>query len=116
MDFADYSADDISLASVDANPTFDQANDGGSSSEFSTVINSVGQWGTEIANIVNNGSSSPQRSYAESPYPVGSRDYYGGNSPRPGAAPPMKQATKVLLVVLAAAGVYYAIHSMGSQG
>lgn len=52
MSFLD-SADDVSLASVDPNPSNDQGISGdGGASDFSTAVNAVGAWGSEIASVI----------------------------------------------------------------
>jgi hypothetical protein len=42
----------ISLSASDPNPSIDQEEDFGSSADYSSILNSVGQWGTEIASVV----------------------------------------------------------------
>lgn len=46
-------SDDVSLASVDPNPSNDQGilGDGGAS-DFSTAVNAVGAWGSELASVI----------------------------------------------------------------
>src|SRR5947209_21518 len=49
----------LSLSASDPNPTIDQLGDGGASSDFSSSLSSVAQWGTEIANIVSSRMAVP---------------------------------------------------------
>jgi hypothetical protein len=53
MSFFDQS-DDISLASVDPNPSNEQffGDSDGGADDFSSAVNAVGSWGSEIASVI----------------------------------------------------------------
>lgn len=94
-----YDDSGVSLAASDPNPTIDQYDDGGSSADYSSILSSVGQWGTEIAAVVTN------RPLTVSP----SGATFVGPSPS-SAVPPMSSTTKLLLVGALVVGGVIAFH------
>src|SRR5258708_28351387 len=102
----------MSLASVDPSPTIDQTSDGGSGTDYSAIVNSVGQWGTELAAVL----TAPQPNYSPAypagggPYPYGSRDFPGGAGV---GVSRMSASTKQLLIIgVIAVAMVGAIHFM----
>lgn len=82
----------VSLSASDPNPSIDQIDDGGSSSDFSSNLSSVAQWGTEIAAMVTGRSVSISPSGTAVIGPV------------PSVTPPMSPTTKLLIVAVLVAG------------
>lgn len=83
----------VSLSASDPNPSIDQIDDGGSSSDFSSNLSSVAQWGTEIAAMVTGRSVSIS--------PSGTAVI---GAPVPSVTPPMSPQTKLLIVAVLVAG------------
>ena len=96
----------VSLSTSDPNPSIDQYDDGGSSADWSSVVNTAGQWGLEIASIVNNNSRPA--------YPV-----TGSGAPYPsyvpGATAPSSKTTKLLLIALVLGGGYVFVKSLSKN-
>lgn len=94
----------ISLSASDPNASLDQSEDGGSSTDYSAIVNSVGQWGTEIASLV---TRTPV-AYATSPngtlMPIG--------APGSSVSVPMSSTTKLLLAAIVVAGMVIAVRAM----
>jgi hypothetical protein len=88
----------VSLSASDPNPSIDQFDDGGSSSEFSSTVNSVAQWGTEIAGLVTGRAVAPSGGYIRT----------GAPYPAPIA---MKSSTKMLILVLGAGALAVGIYT-----
>lgn len=90
---------DFSMASVDTNPTFDQFDDGGSSVDYSSLVNAGAQIGMEIAGAMSGGSSAPM---------------YAQATPMPANLSPTKAnntAQIVLLIILVGGGVWWFMSS-----
>ncbi len=91
----------ISLASVDPNPTQDQVGDGGSSENFSSILQTVQTFGTHLTDSII-GAQSQQRQPAQ---------YYPGGAPmtRPPGAMTSKEKTGMILfaIVIAGLGVWW---------
>jgi hypothetical protein len=87
----------VSLSSSDPNPSLDQYDDGGDSSDFSSTVSSAASWGTEITKLISGVASSSA---------VAAR----GRAPLPPVA--MQSSTKLLMVglgVAAAVAVIYLV-------
>lgn len=99
----------ISLSASDPNPSIDQVDDYGSSADYSSILNSAGQWGTEIASLV----TGRPVAYAPTPSggltPIGAAGSYVGNSP------PMTSSTKLLMLGFGVAAVVVLVHVLGSR-
>lgn len=92
----------ISLSVSDPNATIDQVDDGGSHFDFATLLNSGMQFGTEIAAAVSGNSSRPLPVAGS---PIG---YTGGYTPKT----PLSPTTKILIVALGGAALWFAFHHM----
>lgn len=92
----------VSLAASDPNPTIDQMDDGGASSDFSSLASTAGNLGTEIAGIVSGSSLAPM---APAPTLLTS-------GIAPASAPQMSSTTMLLIAALFLGGVYWVIHSL----
>jgi hypothetical protein len=99
----------ISLSASDPNPSIDQYDDGGSSTDWSGVVSSAGQWGTELASVIMNRPVAYAPNAYGAPTPIGAPGSYVGNSP------PMSNNTKLLMVVLGVATAVALIHFVGSH-
>lgn len=97
----------ISLSASDPNPSVDQGSDFGSSADFSTLVGTVGQWGTEIASVVTGRPVAYATGSSGAPIPIGAPGSYVGNSP------PMSQGTKLLMVVLGVGIAVVLLHVVG---
>ncbi len=95
----------ISLSASDPNPSIEQSDDFGAGYDFSSIIGSAGQWGTEIASVITGRpvAYAPGRG---GPVPIGAPGSYVGNSP------PMTPITKLLIVILIVGGGTVLIRSM----
>src|SRR6266851_360224 len=89
----------ISLSASDPNPSIDQVDDYGSSADYSSTVNSIGQWGTEIASLVTG------RPVAYVPNARGGLTPIGAPGSTVGNSPPMSSTTKLLMVVLGVGAV-----------
>ena len=96
-DDGDYS--DYSMVSVDPNPTFDQASDGGWSADFSSFVNSASMLGTEIAGAVQGFQGQPSQTPVYPTMP-------------PTIAPKKSNMAQILLVVIVLGGGLWLISSM----
>jgi len=99
-----YDDSGISLSASDPNPSIDQFDDGGSSADFSSLVNSAGAWGTEIASVITGNRPAP----AVTPYYSGT--YSGGPLVRPTAT---SGTTKLLIAGLVIAGVFVVVKQLG---
>jgi hypothetical protein len=96
---------DFSLASVDTNPTFDQFDDGGSSFDFSSILNTGMQMGTEIAGLISQSQGTP--AYAQAlPYPSSALGL-----PKPASSSKNAQLVLVVVLALGAAWVFMGMKS-----
>jgi hypothetical protein len=100
----------ISLSASDPNPSIDQYDDGGSTTDWSGIVSSAGQWGTELASILSNRpiAYAPGVS-GGAPMPIGAYGSYVGNQP------PTSSTTKLLMVVLGVGAAVVLIHVLGSR-
>jgi hypothetical protein len=97
----------ISLSASDPNPSIDQEEDFGSSADYSSILNSVGQWGTEIASVVTG------RPVAYAPTPGGGiRPIGATGSYVTGGLTPVNSTTKLFLGVLVVVGGLLAIQHL----
>jgi hypothetical protein len=98
-----YDDSGMSLSASDPNPSIDQVDDYGSSSDYSNVLGSVMQWGTEIASVV---TGNPV------PYSPTASGGVGYGAPYPAVAAPMNSTTKLLLGIIVVVGGYLAIQAL----
>lgn len=88
-----------SMASVDPNPTFDQFDDGGYSSDYSAAVSTYSQLGTEIASAIAGIAGQQQQT------PVYSQNY------PPMTPPKTKSNAAMILVAVVGIGVAYVLIS-----